>query len=252
MPNKIKLALLLFMVPFICFAEQNKKADIGILYDEQNPAFEKDRKKIDKSIKEIEGTGLKTEKFKTVLFNEDMKQELSRYKRIYIPDSYPLFTREAYQGMAEYVRNGGLLITSSPLVAVDANGNGAYDKEEMAKEKINKKNPEWPLHGVYAHSTAAIKTIKILFDCPLTRGFHAGTSFEEKGFMRCTKNKSAEMVVSADVVYKDKENLDNTPLLSYKKSGKGAFIYIAYEGNKKLFLNCFSNEVLDWLVYDAR
>ena len=247
-----KLVLILSIIPMICFAGQNTKIDIGILYDEANPGFEKDRKKIDKSIKEIEGAGLKTGKIKKNLFDEDMKDELSKYRRIYIPDAYILFSREEYKGMAEYVKNGGLLITSSPLFAIDANADGNYDKEEMIKEKLNRKNPGWPLHGVHAHSTAAIKMIKILFDCPLTRGFPPDLVFEEKGFMRCTKNKSAEMVVSADAVYKDKENLDNIPLLSYKKSGKGAFIYIAYEGNRKLFLNCFSNEVLDWLVYDAR
>jgi len=151
--------------------------------------------------------------------------------------------------MAEYVIGGGLIITSSPCFAVDTNENGTYDKEEMIKGKRKRKSYDWPQNGVFAHSATSIKTIKILFECPLTRGFSQGAVIDENGIMPWTKNKSAEVVVTADTIYKDKEDLYNLPLLTYKKSGKGAYIYIAYEENEKLFLNCFSNETFEWLIY---
>lgn len=245
------LLCLLLSVSLFAVAEE-KKIEAGILYDESMASFTKAKKKLDDIITRLEQRGLKAEKVNISIFYPENRNMIFRYSRIYIHSSYVLFTPQVYQGMAEYAFNGGLLITSSPCFAVDTNENGTYDKDEFIKGKKKRKSYDWPQNGIFAHSSTVIKNIKILFDCPLTRGFEEGSVLEEKGTMPFTRNKSAEVVVSANTIYKGKEELYDLPMLTYKKSGKGAFIYIGYEGNEKLFLNCFSNETLDWLVYSAR
>ncbi|MFA6717274.1 MAG: hypothetical protein WC082_15880 [Victivallales bacterium] len=245
-----------FLFSLIGKAEPNARTEVGIFYEKQKLTSAANAKKFDQTVNTIKETGLKTRLITSAVFKENAAKAPGVYKRIYISLFSNLFTPEEYKWLAEYVKNGGLLICASPLSATDLNADGIYDKAERAKDRARRKNGDWPVHGIQAHSTVSLKTIKVISVCPLTQGFAQGVFPVKKGFMRNTRNGNATVVAEAEAVSRNNRKLNNAVLVSYRKLGKGACIYIAaspfssgVEG-VKLFKNCFSAQVFEWLVYE--
>jgi len=197
----------------------------------------------------ISNLGFKPEWIEMDIFLPENKTERDRYKRIVISTSAIWFTPEMYEGMDDYVKSGGLLITNSSLIGIDINRN--YKLDEGDKYEANE------IVGVYGHASAQMSKIFVEIECPLTKGIPVGEwiSLEAKVAGRVTINKSATVLITSDRIYKE-ETSGNQPFLTYKHSGKGACIYIVpvlldLEKNKYLLTilkNALSKETLEWLT----
>lgn len=156
------------------------------------------------------------------IFLEAAKSERDTYKRIVIPYSTEWFTMEMYEGMQDYVRSGGLLITLSAGILVDENQN--YRQDEGATTDFLQQS----VLGVQAHGGATIQEVKVIdAESPLTRDLEADQWFtlQRGSGSRCTENINATVVMLSRQTC-DGETVER-PHLSYNAAGKGSCIYIA-------------------------
>ncbi len=198
----------------------------------------------------IQKNGLSLETVDADIFLPPQRVERNRFRRIFIPPGADWFNRKMYEGMNEYVRDGGLLVTGSGLLLLDANSNYRPDDgsaiTELARETFL---------GVRAHASATMHRIKVVQSCPLTAGLapstwiELGTTFSG----RETTSRSAEVIIISDRSKKD-EVEGEQPFLTYKHSGRGACIYLVGIGGKttdktfvQLLSNILSRTTLDWL-----
>jgi len=206
----------------------------------------------------ISNLGFKPEWIEMDIFLPENKAERDRYKRIIISSAGIWFTPEMYEGMADYVKSGGLLITNSSLIGIDMNRNYKLDEED--KYQANE------IVGVFGHASTQMNKILVEIECPLTKGIPKGEwiPLETKVSGRVTTNKSATVLIIAeryhpgwdDPNYKGwKPPKGNQPFLTFKHSGKGACIYIVpVLGSAKdkylsiILKNCLSKETLEWLT----
>ncbi len=196
------------------------------------------------------------------IFLPENKTERDKYKRIVISAAGLWFTPEMYEGMTDYVKSGGLLITNSSLLLVDANRNYKLDKED------NYMKDGFETVGVFGHASVSMTKIKVEVACPLTEGIPEGEWLELEGKVegRVTANKSATVLITAErwsdtwekTDYKGwKPDKGNQPFLTFKHSGKGACIYIvpALSSNSVkdkyisvILKNVLSKKTLEWLT----
>lgn len=182
------------------------------------------------------------------------KEERDRFKRIFIPSDALTFSPAMYEGMTDYVRSGGLLISNSALLGIDRNAD--YRLDVKSGDAMFYKRRPFETLGVHAHSTAYSAKIKSIVECPLTNGMPVGEERELGGkhYMRCTTNVSATMVVAADLSYKEKRLFRRRPVVCLKHQDRGACIYISpsvLSGRGDiplLFRNALSAETLEWLT----
>ncbi|HDN84305.1 MAG TPA: hypothetical protein ENG47_00935 [Candidatus Aerophobetes bacterium] len=194
------------------------------------------------------------------IFLPENKTERDKYKRIVISSAGIWFTPEMYEGMTDYVKSGGLLITNSSLFLVDANRNYKLDEEDTSIKN------GFETVGVYGHASVSMNKIKVEVACPLTEGLPIGEWIELKTSGRVTTNKSANVLIIAERYSKKWDDPDykgwkppkgNQPFLTYKHLGKGACIYIVPVldrnslKNKYLSIilkNALSKKTLEWLT----
>jgi hypothetical protein len=183
------------------------------------------------------------------IFLKENRGKCASYKRILVPAIAHMFSSEMYEGMTEYVQNGGLLIiNTSPLFM------GSYN-DSFEKQPFGKLGFE--LVGVYGQSTGDITKMRILSLSPITEGLPANEwiALEPSAIGRLTKiTGNATEVVTADVLQKGKP-IGNRPLLTYKRTGKGVCIYfvptinpVMDENLKALLKNVLSDKTLKWLT----
>jgi len=193
----------------------------------------------------VEKTGLKPEWVTPDIFRGAHKGQRDRYKRILIAWGSHWFSREMYDGMEDYVKNGGLLITNVVLAGVDDDGKRSW---------INR--PGSPLIGVFGHSGVHVAKIKVESECPLTNGLPAGkwTPLDVKVTSRMARGYGATVLATSDATYKGKPHRDQ-PFLTYKHHGKGACVFInAVASNENeshlraILTNALSAETLGWLT----
>ena len=184
------------------------------------------------------------------IFLPNHRAERNRFKRIYIPTGSEWFTQAMYQGMHEYVREGGLLLTNTGLLLLDANANYRVDEPD----KITHYARDTFL-GIRAHASATIRRIKVLQTCPLTVGIPAGDwiSLSPVAGGRQARNQSAQIVAMSDRVTKKRPDTEQ-PLLTYQHTGRGACVYLVAQIGKEpdknlaqVLANLLSPETLDWL-----
>ncbi|MDD5598510.1 MAG: hypothetical protein PHV82_11235 [Victivallaceae bacterium] len=183
------------------------------------------------------------------IFLPENREKRDSYKRILITALACWFSPKMYEGMTEYVQNGGLLITNSELGMVTPNEDYKIEGSKSFGKSGN------PLVGVYGHSSAQMTKIMVKVDCPLTEGLHSGNwiDLETKSDGRSTRNSSAIVLIISDSIYKNKPCPDQ-PFLTYKHLGKGACIYIVPGISTKskyislIFKNALSKKTLEWLT----
>ncbi|MDD3926053.1 MAG: hypothetical protein PHT33_05290, partial [bacterium] len=79
--------------------------------------------------------GLSSEEISVNLFLQDGAPKINEYKRILIAARAHSFSLEMYQGMKEYVEEGGLLITNSSLLFVDINNDYKFDDQDLVRKE---------------------------------------------------------------------------------------------------------------------
>ena len=189
------------------------------------------------------------------IFLEKNKTECMKYKRIIIPAMTFLFSGEMYNGMTEYVKNGGLLISNESGMKIDVNGNYNDDSEDSYWG-----NEGFPLIGVYGFSSCVIEKIKILQQTPITMGLPLNEWLNlapAAGGRECkiVKSNAVELagayLSDASKGYRPMKQ----PLLTYNHLGCGACIYIVPRIHEKMdknlktiFKNILSPNTLEWLT----
>ena len=168
---------------------------------------------------------------------------LNKYKRLYIASAYTLFSLKQLAGLENFIKNGGLVISSSGLNLIDKNMNFKYDKGDKSLRK------QGGIAGIIRFATVKIENIKINITCPLTKGMEEGKIVAVNWMGGRVHNVNAEVLVCGDAVYQSKQKLKDMPIVTYKKIGKGAIIFLNVLGDNKIFLkNSLSPLALEWLV----
>jgi len=236
-PLVASILMLLAILSFAVGEEKipNRDIDVGIFSDVNNPqrTYEK---RIPEFRNKLMAYGLKVESVDEDIFLPGNKDKRDKHKRILILYYYT-FPEDICSGMNDYVRSGGLLIS---------NANISPYNNKARKVKIS-------IHGIYASSSVRLKDICSLIECPLTRGLEKGKNIECQLWTRKSQDSGAEILVSGSAVAgKDKEDkeiiINKMPVVAFKHSGNGAFIYLGIPDNEQLLKNCFSDETLDWLT----
>lgn len=227
--------------------------DIGIL-DYAKKYEVKSKRAADEALKSwiglIQKTGLTAETVDVDIFLPSQRTERNRFRRLFIPQGAEWFSKAMYEGMNEYVRDGGLLITGTGLLLLDANANYRADDgstlTDFARETFL---------GVRAHASATMHRLKVVQSCPLTAGLSADAwiTLETTFSGRETTAKSAEVIIISDRSKKD-EVEGEQPFLTYKHSNRGACVYLVGTSGKpsdkilvQLMSNICSRATLDWL-----
>jgi len=190
------------------------------------------------------------------LFLDYRKSERDTYKRLHIPEFAFTLTQDMYDGIADYVEHGGLLVLNNSYFQLDKEREYWLD----AKDKRTW-IPERSFLGVFGHRSPVLNRIKLLQACPLTQGLPIGRWIElqETSWARQTRNLSAEVIGQGNLLLRGKDV--KTVLLTYKKVGAGATIYLgpflragalAEPSLRKMVGNVFSDETLSWLCRKPR
>lgn len=184
------------------------------------------------------------------VFLPSRKAEREQFRRIVVPSHANWFSQTMYEGMDDYVRSGGLLITNSSLLLLDANDNYTVDEGDGLTEFAQK-----GVLGVHGHASCRMTRLRVLHECPLTRGLPEGMWLALAGqgtAGRKTSNVGAYVVVQSNRIVGDRES--EQPFLTFRHSGSGACIYLvgslSSEGGaqyRQLVSNLFSGQVLEWL-----
>jgi len=200
--------------------------------------------------KAVRKAGLTPETVDVDIFLPSQRAERNRYKRIVIPASTDWFSKPMYEGMGEFVRDGGLLITGSGLLLLDVN-----DNYHAAGAAVFAELPMRSFLGVRANASASTRRLKVLQPCPVTAGLPLGEWIElaPPTSGRQTRNESAEVLVMSDRTQRDRTDGEQ-PFLTCKHSGRGACIYlvghVGPEPDKmleRLIANICSQATLEWL-----
>ncbi len=166
-----------------------------------------------------------------------------------------LFSYEMYEGMTEYVKNGGLLITNESAMQIDANQNYRNDSEDRYWEKDG-----FPLVGVYGSSSCRMIKMKILQDTPLTKGLPLNKWIElnpPSGGRECKIIKGTAVESISAYLSDDSKGYRpmKQPLMTYNHLGYGACIYIIPRINinmdktlKVILKNLLNENTLEWLT----
>lgn len=181
------------------------------------------------------------------IFLSNRKAERDAYQRIIIPYHADWFTMEMYQGMLDYVRSGGLLITHSALLLVD---------EQFEYQCSGSKTTDFSRKsflGVKGTGGSRKTAIKVIVENPLTKGFELNNWINVGNRIagRTTFGLTANVAVLCKQIVKKKEI--EGPFLSWKSTGKGACVYLVSvyypkeESIDLLMRNILSEETLKWL-----
>jgi hypothetical protein len=201
-------------------------------------------------LKAVKDTGLSPEWVDVDIFLPQSKADRDKYKRIVIPTATEWFTMKMYEGMDDYVKSGGLLITNCALLLLDANENYKVDEKDAITDFARDN-----FLGVRGHAGALMRKIKVLQECPLTKGLQTNVwiNLEHEMSGRETRNCSAEVVIISDRIQKGAEKGEQ-PFLTYKHMEKGACIYLVGQVGEikdknilQIISNIFSQETLEWL-----
>ena len=180
------------------------------------------------------------------------KAARDQYRRIVLSSAACWFTAEMYEGMFDYVRSGGLLITNSPLGGVDRNRNRKMDRLDAWMRRPGNK-----IVGVYGVANGYVTRMKAALDCPLTRGLprDGWTQLRGKVEGKHTRNYTATVVAVSD--FSRKGYPGEQPCVLLKRVGAGACIYLVprIQGEslkdpalRALLNNALSRETLEWLT----
>jgi len=249
----ILLSSLLFS-PVAFAAGRSKEAGVVDYFSKYKGGSSYNQRRVEELYQIVGETGISPEWVDVDIFLPENKARRDEYKRIAIPCIANWFTGKMLEGMDDYVKSGGLLITNSSLILLDADE--SYDTKGRSTAT---KLPSERFLGVYGHSHCEMKRIKVQMECPLTEGLKRDLWLDLQMPMggREVHNVSAERVIDSDRVKKDKV-AGEQPFLTFKHMEKGACIYLVgqAEGQLKsmkdenmvqIIKNIFSAKTLDWL-----
>ena len=197
----------------------------------------------------LEDAGVPVEWVRPEIFLPEHKERRDGFKRLVIPFWTGWFTPEMYEGMADYVKSGGLLITQSALLFVDANRN--FVQDEVATTNL----PQKSFLGVAGAETALMRQVGAISDTPLSRGMPKDVHLALRTplYGRRARNFHAKVILEAEQVYDGYSDIG--PMLTAKNQGRGSAIY--WNGWVETFddprvaqmvKNIFSEETYEWLV----
>jgi hypothetical protein len=198
----------------------------------------------------VRTAGLDPEAVDVDIFLSTNRDQRNRYKRLLIPTATDWFSQAMYEGMDDYVRSGGLLITNCSLILLDADANYRIDPGDHVT-----KFAQTTFLGVRGHAGCTMGRLKILHDCPLTSGLAPGTwlRLDRPLSGRQTHNLSAEVLAVSDRIESGKDQGEQ-PFLTFKHQGHGACVYLVGQIGPRsestlvrLLANLFAPATLKWL-----
>ena len=205
-------------------------------------------KAMEDRLKEI---GVKAERVSPDIFLPENKAKRDQFQRIVVPSGAEWFSRAIHEGMNDYVRSGGLLVTNVAMILEDSDGDYVIgDKDAKTTEY-----PAKSFVGVHGQQSARMRRLKALAECPLTRGMKEGVWVEMTEPMagRNVRNQSAEVVILSDREMKGRKASEQ-PFVTFKHQQNGACIYLVGQVGelrdpvaRQVFRNVFSGETLEWL-----
>ena len=180
------------------------------------------------------------------------KAARDQYRRIVLSSAACWFMPEMYEGMFDYVRSGGLLITNSPLGGVDRNRNRRIDRLDAWMKRPGNK-----IVGVHGASNGSVTKVKVTLDCPLTRGLPRGgwTQLSRKMAGKHTRNYTASVAAVSDFIRKGYPG--EQPCVLFKRAGAGACVYLVPRIQREslkdphlmtILKNALGRETLEWLT----
>lgn len=198
----------------------------------------------------VRKAGLEPEPVDVDIFLPKARDARNRYKRLLIPSGTDWFSQAMYQGMDDYVRGGGLLITNCSMILLDADANYRIDPGDGITTIAQN-----TFLGVHGHASCTMQRVKVLHDCPLTSGLtrDAWLKLDRPLAGRQAGNLSAEVLVVSDRIIKGEEQ-GQQPFLTFKHQGNGACIYLVGQIGRdpepalgQIFGNILSPATLQWL-----
>jgi len=180
------------------------------------------------------------------IFLPDRKEERDKWQRLIIAYPTDYFTLKMYEGMLDYIRSGGLLITQISGVLVDANEN--YEHDEGTTSSFALEN----FVGVHGASGCIIDQVKVVEQSPLTEGISTDDwqTLDPPVGSRCTTNQKAKVLMISKQQCKGPEQ--QGPYLSVMSVSKGACVYVAGALNSmqcavqgQVMKNCLSPQTLE-------
>ena len=185
------------------------------------------------------------------IFNSANREKCNSFKRIFIPYTAFAFSPEMYDGMTEYVKNGGLLITNNVLSTIDVDNDSKIDWKNGDK---NYSKPGFHTIGVFSPFTIKITNIEVVKACPITAGLPVNKKREVSFYGRYIRFSKATPLVIAEGLYRNTRKHSNSPLVTFMHQGKGACIFLgprmSYKNEwlVKIFNNTLSQDTLEWLT----
>lgn len=189
----------------------------------------------------LEEAGIKPEPVETSLFLPAGKAERNRYKRIFVPGATGRLPTAVLEGMDDYVRSGGLLVTAASLILLDAgDGTTRYASDGFL--------------GVFGHGGCVLDRVTVTRDCPLTAGLPQGWfALDPPASGRRTTIRSAETLMLGAGSHRD-GRVERQPFLTFKHTGRGAAIYLVGQVGpksdprlKQILKNTLAPATLRWL-----
>lgn len=199
----------------------------------------------------LEEAGLKPEWVDVDLFLPAGRAERNRYKRIFIPGTTGYLSQAMLEGMADYVRSGGLLVSGASLILLDSNANYRVDPGEGVTHFASN-----GFLGVFGHAGCTMDRLMVTRSSPLTAGLPEGwLPLQPPTGGRRTTIQSAETLIVAAGTHGDAK-IERQPFLTFKHTGRGAAIYLVGQVGaksdprlKQILKNALSPETLRWLCW---
>ena len=201
-------------------------------------------------IANLTAVGLQPETVSPDLFLRPNWPERDRYRRLVVPVGAEYFSQAIHEGMEDYVRQGGLLITSVSMILQDKDADYVITDQDGIADFASE-----GVVGVHGQQTARMSRIKALAACPLTQGLAPGewVTLSQAVAGRRTRNLSAEVVILSDRELASGATGEQ-PFLTYRHLDRGACIYLVGQIGtlddpvlRQVFTNLVSPQTLDWL-----
>jgi len=241
------MKLQLFLLTVLSMSIQS--AEVGFIKYETYPDYYQ-KARFNQAVKALTDAG-----FNPVIIPEDTDiflprnaEKIKQYKRIWIPSYAHAFTPAMYQGMEQYVRGGGLLISCSLLQSIDANADYKFEARTDASYSYRNVNP---LTGSQSHWAQPYSALKITVPSPLTTGIELP---EYREMPDLPVGRVARKVTTMQVMIAGRTVAKDGPaegyLLACNSLGKGAVIL--YSGSagglsNQIVKNILSQDTLEWL-----
>lgn len=204
----------------------------------------------------LKSMGLSPQWVKPDIFFQINRETRDQYKRLYIPYGVYAFPLEAFEGMADYARNGGLLITNAPLCYVDRNEDERFEPA-TGDYPLGAEGELVSIFGASPGRVTGFSTAIAEVKGPISAGMTLGEAVPLKASGNIARNVKGVVHVSGMARVSATGKHFPAPLVIVTRSGRGSCVYVTFKfwenlgtfPADKLFENICGEAALSAFVY---